>query len=236
MRANGPCGGLLQCGWMHLTEPFSLHIEGKERLESMLDELKEETVDGYAALFSTMGRVFTLEPSRELVESAVGVAFALGVDWEGRFTFGPSLEQRFLDRTMVGSSPYFVALSENCIQRGAWCDEAFSYGSTTGALSDHVIACYESAGFDHRLALPSWGACPAFMPDSLGCECLFLSFLLAGQRGREQCDCGKAIELTEKFVSLHLGRWVESAACLLERSDEDFYAHCARLLCESLLM
>lgn len=202
----------------------------------MLDELNRTTASGYSVAFSMIGELFLREPGQDLLDRLHAASRSLGIGVIPRIDPDASLVQRFYDRTLVSATPFFVPLYENCIVRGGWVDGKFEFGPISGPTTDHVAACYRAAGFDYGSLEVPQGLSTILHPDYLGCECAFMAYLLSkpilrgtGTSGTEGED-DKGVDLARDFAEMHLSRWVDEAARVLEMSERDLYFQTCRLL------
>lgn len=152
------------------------------------------------------------------------------ISYVGFDSFSPTdeLEQRYFDRVFVSSSPYFVPLSEVSIRHARIDGSHISFGLSAGAETDHVLRCYETAGFDYKRIKGFDITVETLKPDSLICELSFMSHLHRGSA--QDVRNGNVYDrLALNFLETHLCTWAGKAALILGRTEDDFYARLCSL-------
>lgn len=198
-----------------------------------------EQLRGFCTVADTYVAALTRLPEAPVIAALQEVGRALGTDSFEPFEPCPSLTQRFYDRFFVPTSPAYVPLCEDSI-RGAQKDGAdvVRYAPMAGRHHDHVVACYEAAGFDFRAIEGFDLAVQSLHPTSLASELAFVSSLAAAADGSfdngDEPAAQNAVRLARTFVQRHAGRWFDSAAEHLARFDDDLYARVCRLAAEAV--
>ena len=142
------------------------------------DEMAEKelrtVLEGAAGLSRLCSRALIEEPTQELVDEVVRAADAMGVAPAGAVVADEGLRQRFFDRMVVTSTPFFVPLTESAVTRRLPMDGRTRYGSLSGPRADHALQCYRAVGFSYG----SIKGCPAVVqglrPDSMAVELAFV--------------------------------------------------------------
>lgn len=182
----------------------------------------------FSVVFDACAEAFLDEPSEAIVADVSKVAAALGQDGFN-VVVDDALRQRYYDRLFVSSTPYYVPLIESSIARGGEGENGvMHYASTQSDLSDHVLRCYRTVGFDYQ-ALSGYGlAVKSLHPDSLASELAFLSFCKKREaecwESSDEAQAEHWARLASQFANQHLARWVSKAAECLARTDDDLYA------------
>ena len=209
-------------------------LEVSGAAEMVRDEEWAAFLQGFGTLCEACAAVLLNEPAQPLVDNLVRVAHALG---DGRFdgiVADEALQQRFVDRTIVSCSPYFVPLTESCVTKRVPMDGRVRYGSYESAAGDHVLRCYKAVGFDYA-ALEGYAFLTTQLrPDAMACELAFMASL--AHAAAPEVAAGKeshAEELLLKFAGRHT-RWFDAAAECLAASDDDLYARTAAFAAESV--
>ena len=172
-------------------------------------------------VYASLATLFAAEPTDQAVQGVMDVARILDAHWAEEIHLD-SLRARYADRFIVPSSVHYVPLSENCVRTACNQCGVLTFGQVDGPYREHVSKCYAAAGFKR---LPS-----ACHDDSLAAELSFMAYLAAAQANAEADDVARAaLNWQRRFLSDHLGAWVQAAARVLLRSDDDFYAHAAAL-------
>lgn len=183
---------------------------------------------GFCVAFDACAEAFLDEPTEEIVGDVRKVARALGQDGFD-VAVDEALKQRYYDRMFVTSTPCYVPLVESSIARGGKdADGVMRYASTQSDLTDHVLLCYRTVGFDYQALSGYKLAVKSLHPDSLASELAFLAF--CKKREAECWDEGDEDQashwarLAAQFADQHARRWLPKAAECLAATDEDFYA------------
>ena len=203
---------------------------------------------GFALVADTVARALAQPPSAEVVGEVHRVAEALGDDRFAAVAPGESLDQRFFNRFVVSTSPYFLPLVEGSVREAYEDDGRLRYGPLRSRHSDHVQACYRSVGFDPSAA--AWGAegavAQTLKPDALACELEFMASLALVASGDAAAGAAEAPEadaegraaaaqrLLARFAAEHARPWFGRAAEYAARVDDDFYARLIALAAESV--
>lgn len=183
---------------------------------------------GFGLLTQTCAAALACEPTPEVLADMARVGVALG---DGRFAgmeATPALGQRFFDRFVVSSTPYFVPLTESAVVGRRESDGRVRYGSLSSVRCDHVLRCYRSVGFDYRSLCGCEAVVQGMRPDAMVCELTFMSRLAYAAAGE---DGAAAERLLLAFAREH-ARWFSDAAACLAASDDDLYARVAALAAE----
>ena len=149
----------------------------------------------------------------------------MGVAPAGAVVADEGLRQRFFDRMVVTSTPFFVPLTESAVTRRLPMDGRTRYGSLSGPRADHALQCYRAVGFSYG----SIKGCPAVVqglrPDSMAVELAFVCALAQSALGEGGAN---AVRLLGEFVRSHT-RWFADAAMCLSGHGEDLYATVAAM-------
>lgn len=183
---------------------------------------------GFSVVFDACAEAFLDEPDETIIDDVMKVVVMLG---QKKFDIAAdeALKQRYYDRLFVTSTPYYVPLIESSIARGGEDEDGvMRYGSTQSELTDHVLRCYHTVGFDYQ-ALSGYDlAVKSLHPDSLASELAFLAFC---KKREAECWDDSDEEQAEhwarlavQFANQHPIRWIPKAAECLARTDNDFYA------------
>ncbi len=198
-----------------------------------------EQLRGFCTVADTCVAALTRLPEAPVIAALQEVGGALDTDAFEPFKPCPSLTQRFYDRFFVPTSPAYVPLCEDSI-RGAQKDGtgAVRYAPMTGRHHDHVVTCYEAAGFDFRAIEGLSLAVQNLRPTSLASELAFVSSLAAAADGLfgsgDEASAQNAVRLARAFVQRHASRWFGAAAEHLARFEDDLYARVCRLAAEAV--
>ena len=193
------------------------------------DEMAEKelrtVLEGAAGLSRLCSRALIEEPTQELVDEVVRAADAMGVAPAGAVVADEGRRQRFFDRMVVTSTPFFVPLTESAVTRRLPMDGRTRYGSLSGPRADHALQCYRAVGFSYG----SIKGCPAVVqglrPDSMAVELAFVCALAQSALGEGGTN---AVRLLGEFVRSHT-RWFADAAMCLSGHGEDLYATVAAM-------
>lgn len=162
-------------------------------------------------------------PSEQVLSDVRLVAQAMGRTEFDEYEAAPALEQRYYDRFFVPAGGVFVPLSESRFFNVDETADWITYGPEANNGTDHVVACYQQAGFEYR-ALEGYGlAIQRLRPDSLASELAFLAYLHAVS---SVADSAGGLNVWDRFalqfLREHTG-WIATAAQVMARTD-DLYA------------
>lgn len=197
--------------------------------------LEPAQLRGFALVADVVARALAQQPDVEVVGAVQRVADALGDDRFADVRPGDELDQRFFNRFVVTSSPYYLPLVEGSVREAYEEDGVLRYGPLRSKHSDHVLACYRSVRFDHG----DWGArgvvARGLKPDALACELEFMASLAqAACDGATEKEREAAQRLLARFAGDHAARWFGRAAGYAARIEDDFYARLVALAAESV--
>ncbi len=197
--------------------------------------LEPAQLRGFALVADVVARALAQQPDVEVVGAVQRVADALGDDRFADVRPGDELDQRFFNRFVVTSSPYYLPLVEGSVREAYEEDGVLRYGPLRSKHSDHVLACYRSVRFDHG----DWGArgvvARGLKPDALACELEFMASLAqAACDGATEEEREAAQRLLARFAGDHAARWFGRAAGYAARIEDDFYARLVVLAAESV--
>lgn len=214
--------------------------------------LEPAQLRGFALVADVVARALAQQPDVEVVGAVQRVADALGDDRFADVRPGDELDQRFFNRFVVTSSPYYLPLVEGSVREAYEEDGVLRYGPLRSKHSDHVLACYRSVRFDHG----DWGArgvvARGLKPDALACELEFMASLAlvasgdAATGAAEAPGAGEtpgadaegraaaAQRLLARFAAEHARPWFGRAAEYAARVDDDFYARLLALAAEAV--
>ncbi|MCI2240862.1 molecular chaperone TorD family protein [Adlercreutzia faecimuris] len=197
--------------------------------------LEPAQLRGFALVADVVARALAQQPDVEVVGAVQRVADALGDDRFADVRPGDELDQRFFNRFVVTSSPYYLPLVEGSVREAYEEDGVLRYGPLRSKHSDHVLACYRSVRFDHG----DWGArgvvARGLKPDALACELEFMASLAqAACDGATEEEREAAQRLLARFAGDHAARWFGRAAGYAARIEDDFYARLVALAAESV--
>lgn len=203
---------------------------------------------GFALVADAVARALAQPPSAEVVGEVRRMAEALGDDRFAAVAPGDDLDQRFFNRFVVTSSPYFLPLVEGSVREAYEEEGRLRYGPLRSRHEDHVLSCYRAVGFDP--AASAWGARGAvaqgLKPDALACELEFMASLALAAGGDAAADPSSAADpdaaeraaaarrLLARFSAEHARHWFGRAAEYAARTDDDFYARLIALAAESV--
>lgn len=177
-----------------------------------------------STILETCAAVLVGKPSREMLDAASCLAEALGRPLTSDTSDADALEQRFYDRFLIPSSPWFVPSNEQCIRMARDEGGRIAFPSIEGVHSRHVAACYREAGFDFRRIEGYAPAVGRLLPDSLVAELAFVSSMRLRESQAETENEARGLRAyADRFTDEHLGRWVGRYAELARSKGADFY-------------
>lgn len=200
--------------------------------EAMLGE-PENRSDAYAesAVLETCVAMLINEPSSNLVEASGQIASALSMPLTSDATDIDSLKQRFYDRFVISSSPWFVPSNEQCIRKARFEGGTLVFSSVEGTYSRHVVECYKTVGFDYRKLQGYEPVVNRLLPDSLAAELAFLASMRLREAEAETDEQAQSCRAyADKFATEHLAKWVDSYAAFAEMKGVDLYSEWAQII------
>lgn len=194
-----------------------------------------QALRGVRVLAEACAEALVNEPSDQVVGDLQKVARALGDDRFDGVEADDALRQRYYDRTVVASSPYFVPLIESSVANRTENGGRVSFGAVSSSRSDHVLRCHKAAGFDYTGMRGYKIAVKNLHPDSMASELAFMAYL--AEAAVEELEAGKGPDcagerLLLDFAKRHT-RWFGDAARLMAATDDDLYARVAALAAET---
>lgn len=178
-----------------------------------------------SAVLETCVALLISEPSQALLEAALHLASALGTPIESNTADIDALKQRFYDRFLVSSSPWFVPANEQCIRKARTDGGKTTYPSIEGTHSRHVAECYKTSGFDYRKLQGHAPAVNRLLPDSLASELAFAASLRLRESEAATDEQSQYYRTyADRFMEAHPSRWVDAYSALVKAKGVDFYS------------
>ncbi|WP_417143218.1 molecular chaperone TorD family protein [Raoultibacter massiliensis] len=191
----------------------------------------QERAHAESLIFEACAALLVNEPSQDLLEAAQQLARMLERPIASDISDIDALKQRFFDRFLIPSSPWFVPANEQCIRKSSLTDSAVVFPSVEGEHSRHVIECYKVIDFDYRKLKGYAPAINRLLPDSIASELAFVASMKLRESTAQTNDLAQGYrEYSDKFIDHHLAKWVNTYALYAERKGVDFYSEWARLI------
>lgn len=201
-------------------------LASKEDAPATQDEARNVSL-----VFETCAALLINEPSRDLLNAAQQLARMLEKPIASDVSDADTLKQRFYDRFLIPSSPWFIPANEQCIRKASITGNTLVFPSVEGALSRHVAECYRNVGFDYRKLRGYRPAINRLLPDSLASELAFVASMKLREATAQTSELAQNCrKYTDAFIAQHLARWADTYALHAEEKGVDFYSEWARLI------
>jgi TorA maturation chaperone TorD len=188
-------------------------------------------------IYAFLANIFLQEPSPDRIQEQIrSLQSILEESGEDHNAVGceslESLRQEFFDCFFVPTSGRYVPPYESAV-REYNSGNPGRFGKLNGPAARHVEKCWENTGFNSRMLKIFEPLHEVSLPDHVGIELAFMSFLCGAEEGARGPNGKNRVnrwrDFQKNFAREHLNKFLPQFALALQAASPGFYATAARV-------